>query len=221
MTPKQAAFVREYLIDKNATQAAVRAGYSPKTARQIADENLSKPDIREAIDAALADLSARVGITAEMVMLERKRIATFDPRKLFNADGSPKEIQDLDDDTAAAIAGLEVLEEFDGAGKDRVFIGYTKKYRLAGKDASLAALEKHFGLGEKAIRFELPPINTPADCATAQTEIVRAVAAGRLLPSQGEALAGLIEQQRRAMETADIAQRLAALEDHLDRGNRR
>lgn len=215
MTPKQAAFCREFLVDKNATQAAIRAGYSAKTAGQIGEQLLKKLEIRQAIDSALGDLAARVGITAEMVMRERKRLATFDPRKLFDADGSPKPIQDLDDDTAAALAGIEVLEEFEGTGKDRTFKGYTKKYRLAGKDSSLAALEKHFGLGEKAIRFQLPKIATPADCAAAQGEIIQAVASGRLLASEGEVLANLVENQRRAFETTDLAARLAAIEERL------
>ena len=52
LTPKQQRFVDEYLIDLNATQAAIRAGYSPKTAQQMGAENLSKPVIAEAIEAA-------------------------------------------------------------------------------------------------------------------------------------------------------------------------
>jgi phage terminase small subunit len=215
LTPKQASFVREYLLDKNATRAAIRAGYSPKTAGQIGEENLKKPEIRQAIDAALADLATRVGVTAEMVMAERRRLAFFDPRKLFNADGSPKAINELDADTAAAIAGLDVLEEFEGSGKDRLFVGYTKKYKVADKNASLAALERHFGLGEKAIRFQLPEIKTPADCAGAQSKVLVAVATGQLLPGEGETLSGLIERQRQAFETADIAERLAALEERF------
>ena len=55
MTPKQQRFCDEYLIDLNATQAAIRAGYSKKTARSIAAENLSKPYIREYIDQRLAE----------------------------------------------------------------------------------------------------------------------------------------------------------------------
>ena len=62
-TPKQARFVEEYLVDLNATQAAIRAGYSKKTARQVASENLTKPDIQEAIAAAQDDRSERTGIT--------------------------------------------------------------------------------------------------------------------------------------------------------------
>ena len=215
MTPKQAAFVQHYLIDQNATQAAVRAGYSVKTAYSIGEENLRKPEIRAAIDAAMSDTAARLGITAERVMRERSRLAFFDPRRLFASNGEPIPIHELDDDTAAALAGLDVHEEFAGSGTDRVFIGYTKKYKLASKDPSLAALEKYFGLNEKPIRCPLPMIEGPADCAKAHAAIIQAVATGKILPSEAETLAGLIEQQRRSLETSDMAERLAAVESLL------
>ena len=68
LTPKQRLFVEEFLIDLNATKAAVRAGYSEKTARQMATENLSKPVIERAIREAMASRSERTGITADMVV---------------------------------------------------------------------------------------------------------------------------------------------------------
>ena len=55
LSQKQQLFIEEYLIDLNGTQAAIRAGYNPNTARQIAAENLTKPYIRKAIDKAIAD----------------------------------------------------------------------------------------------------------------------------------------------------------------------
>ena len=212
MTPKQAAFVQQYLIDKNATQAAIRAGYSAKTASSAGERLLRNVEVCAAVEREMSDLAGRLGITAERVLRERSRLAFFDPRKLFNKDGSPIPLQDLDDDTAAAVAGMDVLEEFAGSGENRVFIGYTKKYKLASKDPSLAALEKYFGLNEKAIRCPLPLIETPADCAKAQASIIQAVAAGSILPSEAETLASLIEQQRRSLETSDMAERLATVE---------
>lgn len=110
LTPKQAAFVREYLIDKNATQAAIRAGYSRKTARQIGEENLSKPDIRLAIDAGMAESAQRAGLAADEVRANLARVLRFDPRKLFNRDGTMKQIHELDDDTALCLTAIEVVE---------------------------------------------------------------------------------------------------------------
>lgn len=72
MTPKQERFVQEYLIDLNATQAAIRAGYSERTAKVIGCENLSKPDIQAAIIAAKAERSVRTEITQDWVLQKLK-----------------------------------------------------------------------------------------------------------------------------------------------------
>jgi hypothetical protein len=71
---------------------------------------------------------------------------------------------------------------------------------------------------ERALSVDLPPINGLADFAAAQSKVLEAVAAGQLLPTEGEALSGLIEQQRRCHETADLAERLAALEELVKKG---
>jgi len=68
MTPKQEAFIREYLIDLNATAAAERAGYSAKTAYSIGQENLNKPEIAAAIQAAMNERAERTQITADYVL---------------------------------------------------------------------------------------------------------------------------------------------------------
>lgn len=68
VTPKQQRFCDEYLIDCNATQAAIRAGYSAKTAYSIGEENLRKPDIREYIDERLEKMQSKKIASAEEVM---------------------------------------------------------------------------------------------------------------------------------------------------------
>lgn len=68
LTPKQARFVAEYLIDLNATQAAIRAGYSEATASVIGCENLTKPYVAEAIKAAKAERMSRIKIDADWVL---------------------------------------------------------------------------------------------------------------------------------------------------------
>lgn len=75
LTPKQQYFVDEYLIDLNATQAAIRAGYSPRTARAIACENLAKPDIQEAIAAAKQARAEATKIDSEWVL--RQAVALY------------------------------------------------------------------------------------------------------------------------------------------------
>ena len=68
LTPKQEHFVAEYLIDLNATQAAIRAGYSKKTAHVIGPENLGKPIIAAAIARAQGDRTERTNITQDYVL---------------------------------------------------------------------------------------------------------------------------------------------------------
>lgn len=146
LTPKQQRFVEEYLVDLNAAAAARRAGYSEKTARQIGERLLTNVDIQEEVQALMQARQQRTEITADRVLRELAAVAFFDPRKLFNPDGSPKPITELDDQTAAALAGIDVLEEFEGAGKDRVFVGYTKKYKVADKNTALTNAMRHLGM---------------------------------------------------------------------------
>ena len=75
LTPKQAAFVREYMIDLNATQAAIRAGYSEKTANRIGAENLSKPVIQEAIQQRHKAAEEKCAVTVEWILSEIAKIA--------------------------------------------------------------------------------------------------------------------------------------------------
>lgn len=144
LTPKQQRFLTEYLKDMDVVQAAIRAGYSEARAEVMGYQNLKKPEIQCAIRAALSGEPAY--ITKDNVLREYARIAFFDPRKLFRPDGTPKPIEALDDDTAAALIGIDVREEYEGAGQERVFTGYTKKYKLANKMGALNSLAKHMGL---------------------------------------------------------------------------
>lgn len=146
MTPKQHKFAQEYLIDLNATQAAIRAGYSAKTAASIGDENLRKPVIAAAIAEAQAVCSERCHITQDMVLKEIWRVAGVDVSAAYNEDGSLKGIHEIPEDTRRALAGLDVLEEFAGSGEDRMLIGHTKKVRVWDKVAALKLVAQHLGM---------------------------------------------------------------------------
>lgn len=143
LTPRQKAFVREYLIDLNAGAAAERAGYSPKIARKAGCENLQKPLIAAAVQAAMQHRAQRVEITADRVLQELARVAFFDPRRLLRADGTAKPVHELDDDTAAAVAGLEIAEITGEKGK---VIGTVRKYRLVDKGAAITTAMRHLGM---------------------------------------------------------------------------
>ncbi len=158
LSPKQQRFVDEYLIDLNATQAAIRAGYSARTAAEMGYENLRKPQIVTAIAEARKSQQTRTLITADRVLLEVARLSFYDPRKFFRDDGSPLGIHELDDDTAAALAGMDVIEQFEGSGQDRQFAGYLKKYKLTDKGANLERLMKHLGLYERDNEQKTDPL---------------------------------------------------------------
>ena len=75
LTEKQKRFVAEYLVDLNATQAAIRAGYSPKTANRIGSQNLSKVDVQAEIEKRRATLRNKLEITQEKVIEELAAVA--------------------------------------------------------------------------------------------------------------------------------------------------
>lgn len=137
LKPKQLAFIDEYLIDLNATQAAIRAGYSEETSGAIGNENLQKPKIKDVIKQRLIERQKRTEITQDRVINEIAKLAFFDSRKLFNSDGSPIPIQELDDSTAGAIVGIDVMSINDNAT--------IIKYKIADKNNSLDKLMKHMG----------------------------------------------------------------------------
>lgn len=143
LNAKQATFVSEYLKDFNATQAAIRAGYSPKTAGQIGGALLKKVEIQLAISAVQEKRLAKADIDGDRLLRELNRVALFDPRRLFGPDGSPRSLPDLDDDTVAAVAGLDVIEQFDDDGLKR---GDIKKWKLANKLGAIELLLRHLGL---------------------------------------------------------------------------
>lgn len=155
LTPKQARFIEEYLIDLNATQAAIRAGYSARTAGQIGDENLKKPEIASALEIAMAKRSERTAITADRVLAELAKIGFADLRRAVQwranvtgmveeEDGSQRlavtnEVQlvdsdKLDDDTAAAIA--EISQTAQGG----------LKIKLHDKKSALDSIGRHLGM---------------------------------------------------------------------------
>lgn len=148
LTPKQAAFVREYLVDLNATQAAIRAGYSEDTAKSIGSENLTKPVIAAAIQEAMDYRAERTGITADKVLSHLARIGFADIRQIFTESGSLKDIASLPDDVAVAVQSVEVItrnsSDEDESGNRE--IEHVHRIKLADKKGALELLGKHLTL---------------------------------------------------------------------------
>ena len=140
MTVKQKRFCAEYLVDLNATQAAIRAGYSPASAGSIGYELLKKPDIRARIDKGIAEQERRTGINADRVLRELGRIAFVSAPDLVNMDDATlKEGASADD--LAAIASVKV-KTIPGPMGD----GFEREIRLADKLKALELIGKHLGM---------------------------------------------------------------------------
>lgn len=186
MTPKQQRFVEEYLIDLNATQAAIRAGYSAGTARAIGSENLMKPDIAAAVAEAQASRSMRTNITQDQVLRELARIGFVDIRKVVQWTSGASGFDEveaeetgevrlsvanfvmlvpsdqIDAETAAAIS--EVSQTKDGA----------LKVKLHDKRAALVDLGRHLGMfkdkvevtGKDGGAIEIDQVRSDADAFT-------------------------------------------------------
>lgn len=136
MTKKQKRFVEEYLIDLNATQAAIRAGYSPDTAGSIGAENLKKPEIKSRIDKAMAERSRRTGINQDRVLQELARIGFAKITDVVDPD-TAKIRPDASDDDLACIQSIKI--------KPNEF-GTEREVRLYDKKSALVDLGKHLGL---------------------------------------------------------------------------
>lgn len=146
MTPKQQRFVQEYLIDLNGTQAAIRAGYSVRTAGQIAEENLKKPEIAQAVSVEQGKRAERTEITADRVLQELAKIGFGDVRKVFGASGGLKGPAEMDDDTAATIASIEVVTRRIPTGDGEVEVEYVHKIKSWDKIGALAQIGRHLGM---------------------------------------------------------------------------
>lgn len=147
LTPKQAEFVRQYLVDLNATQAAIRAGYSARTAEWIGPQLLGKTHVAKAVQAAIEARSRRTEISADRVLEEYAKLAFLDPRRFYDADGNLVPIHQLPAEVAAAIAGMDVVTE--KAGKDvdgNPEFATVRKIKLADKKGALDSVARHLGM---------------------------------------------------------------------------
>jgi phage terminase small subunit len=140
LTKKQKAFVDEYLIDLNATQAAIRAGYSVISARQIADENMSKPDIQNAIAKSMAERSKRTGISQDLIVQELSKIARVKITDIVNDECEIK--PDVSDDDLACIESIKIKQFPTKSGE----MGIEREIKLSSKLKALELLGKHLGM---------------------------------------------------------------------------
>ena len=148
LTAKQERFVEAYLVDLNATQAAIRAGYSPETAKEIGYENLTKPHIRAKIDKAMAERSKRTGISADRVLNELAKIGFANAADIIDFESGEVLAYATKEDTAC-IQSVKIKNT-------RTDMGSTeeREIKLYDKHKALDSLARHLGLYNDKLSLE-------------------------------------------------------------------
>jgi len=142
LTKKQQLFANEYLIDLNATQAAIRAGYSEKTAQEQSSRLLSKVIVQEFISVQMKKREKRTEITQDRVLNEIAKLAFSNIQDIYDENGELINIPDMQRDVSAAIQ--EIVQDSIKSGDGEFII--KRKYKLSDKRASLEMLCRHLGM---------------------------------------------------------------------------
>lgn len=140
LTEKQKRFVEEYLIDLNATQAAIRAGYSIKYADREGHKLVENSRVSEAIEKALAERSRRTGINQDRVIQELAKIAFVNITAIVNNDCEI--LPDAEEADLAAIESVKVKTIPTKSGE----VGVEREVKLSSKLKALELLGKHLGM---------------------------------------------------------------------------
>lgn len=139
LTLKQQRFVDEYLIDLNATQASIRAGYSVKTAKEQGSQNLTKLNIQQAISEKMAERSRRTGVNQDRVVLELAKIAFVKMTDIVDNQGKIKSTATEDD--LACIESMKYKESESETG-----FSVEREVKISPKLKALELLGKHLGM---------------------------------------------------------------------------
>lgn len=154
LTPKEAAFVREYLVDANGAKACERAGYSKKTARSQASRLLTKVNVAEAVEAGRKLQEDDADGRRKRIRQELSHIAFSDVREAFDKLGNLKPVHQLPDTIARAISSVEEVEKLFG---DRKHQGRLHKVRLWSKEKALEQLARLDGLVVEKHEIDVGP----------------------------------------------------------------
>lgn len=160
MTDKQKVFCQEYLIDLNATQAAIRAGYSVKTANEQGARLLANVSVGREIERLKAERSRRTGITADRVLQELARIGFVNPADVIDSeDATVRDGANADDMAAIASVKVKVIPGKYGEN------GFEREIRLHDKVKALELMGKHLGMftDKVDVNANLPVILSGAD----------------------------------------------------------
>lgn len=188
LNAKQSRFVEEYLIDLNATQSAIRAGYSPKTAGQQAFDLLKKPEIEEAIAEAKQRRSKRTEITQDMVLREYAKIGFADIRKAVAWGSEPLPTENPDDDRiypVELIASEQMDDDTAAAVSEVSLTAQGVKIKMYDKKGALDSIGKHLGMFTDVVDHKSSDgTMTPKDGGSASERFFSKLA--RIAPRAGE-----------------------------------
>ena len=153
LTPKQQAFIGEYMIDMNATASALRAGYSPRSAGKIGFQLLENTRIQEGLQKAMDKRAKRTDITADRVLAEYAKIGFADIKDFLSYNTVKTEV-DFDEENNRPIYGYKQIidvkpsDEIDGTLVNEVSISRdgTFKFKLHDKKGALDMIGKHLGM---------------------------------------------------------------------------
>jgi phage terminase small subunit len=148
MTPRQRLFALEYLVDCNGKQAAIRAGYSARSAESQASTLLRNPKVSEFIAGHMRKVEQKTELTVDRLEEELARIVGFDPRRAYDQEGKLLAVADMPEDVARALTGFEEEALFDtvvvgegprgGKVKEKVQVGVTRKVKWHSKVEAIA-----------------------------------------------------------------------------------
>ncbi|WP_027859244.1 terminase small subunit [Marinobacterium jannaschii] len=154
-TDKRQQFCREYIVDFNGTQAAIRAGFAEKSAVKQASELLQKSEISQRIAELIEERSERTGIDADWVLTRLQDIADADIADVLEDDGSLKPISQWPKIWRRMVTGLDISELFEGRGEDREQIGVMKKVKTIRSERLYEMIGKHVNVNAFKERVEL------------------------------------------------------------------
>jgi phage terminase small subunit len=155
LTPKQQRFVEEYLVDLNATKAAERAGYSPKTAGSQGHDLLKKPEIAEALSKEQQKRAERVHVSQDYVLRRLLEIADSDLAEAYDEAGNLLPIAQMPKHLRMALEGLDCIElKSRRIDEEEEVSTHMRKLKLSPKIKALDLLGRHLGMWTDRVVIE-------------------------------------------------------------------
>lgn len=154
---RQQRFIEAYIANGgNATQAAITAGYSPKSAGVQGCELLKDPNVSAQLSARKKEIAEKFRLRTEDVLAQLAKIVYADPRKVFDANGALIPVSEWPEEVAAGIASVEVDMQYVDEGNERKLVGRTGKVKFWDKNAAIDKAMRHLGQYEKDNRQRSP-----------------------------------------------------------------